>query len=162
MKKIWRIDGRITVVALAAVLLAGVLFAFVTKRLPWQGNFLRFRQAANRNAAASEITFIEVEALRSGAQDRFLFVDARPPLFFQRGHIPGALNIAKQFFVRDFGASEAALRGSALKQIVVYCSSEDCDDALTVARELIDTGVRNVAVFKGGWKAWCTAGLPQK
>ena len=38
----------------------------------------------------------------------------------------------------------------------------DCEDALLVARDLIRAGLQQVHVFKGGWKQWQEAGLPEE
>jgi rhodanese-related sulfurtransferase len=139
-----------------------ILFAILHGRLLVDGHFLRFRKATNDSSSDSPIAFIQLDALRASKKDEFLFIDARSPLFFNRGHIPGAVNIAQQYFARDFSNAEPILRRAREKRIIVYCSTEDCDDAMAVAQQLLNAGIKNVSVFTGGWKAWCAAALPQE
>ncbi len=153
-----RVAILVVVVVAAGLALVGIRVG----RISWSGNFLHFKRSTSADLAGGHPALIEVEALRAAEKNRFLFIDARPPLFFKRGHIPGALNIAKQYFVRDFSNAEATLRRGPSKPIIVYCSTEECDDAMAVAQELLNSGMKNVSVLSGGWKAWCAAALPQE
>lgn len=89
-----------------------------------------------------------------------LILDARPLLFFERGHVPGALNLARDDFARDYRRLSPALKAAIDKPIIVYCSGGDCHDSRLVANALLSLGFSNVSVFTGGWEAWSAAGLP--
>lgn len=89
-----------------------------------------------------------------------LILDARPSVFFERGHVPGALNLARDDFARDYRRLSPALKAAIDKPIIVYCSGGDCHDSRLVANALLSLGFSNVSVFTGGWEAWSAAGLP--
>lgn len=89
-----------------------------------------------------------------------LILDARPSAFFQRGHVPGALNLARDEFAHDYRDLSPRLKAFADKQIIVYCSGGECHDSRLVANALLSLGFGNVRIFTGGWDAWSAAGLP--
>ena len=89
-----------------------------------------------------------------------LILDARPSGFFERGHVPGALNLARDDFARDYRHLSPVLKRLGDKPIIVYCSGGDCHDSRLVANALLTLGFSNVSVFTGGWEAWSAAGLP--
>jgi rhodanese-related sulfurtransferase len=89
-----------------------------------------------------------------------LILDARPFVFYEQGHVPGALNLARDDFALDYRHLSAILQSSAGKPIIVYCSGGDCHDSRLVANALLTLGFSNVSVFAGGWEAWSAAGLP--
>ena len=89
-----------------------------------------------------------------------LILDARPSVFFEQGHVPGALNLARDNFAGDYRRLSLVLRAAVDKPIVVYCSGGDCHDSRLVANALLTLGFNKVRVFTGGWEAWSAAGLP--
>jgi rhodanese-related sulfurtransferase len=89
-----------------------------------------------------------------------LILDARPSVFFEQGHVPGALNLARDDFAHDYRNLTGVLQAAHEKPIIVYCSGGDCHDSRLVANALLSLGFSNVTVFTGGWNAWSAAGLP--
>lgn len=89
-----------------------------------------------------------------------LILDARPSAFFENGHVPGALNLARDDFASDYRRLSSLLQSAHDKPIVVYCSGGACHDSRLVANALVSLGFSNVRVFTGGWEAWSAAGLP--
>ena len=89
-----------------------------------------------------------------------LILDARPSAFFEQGHVPGALNLARDDFAHDYRRLSKVLKAATDKPIIVYCSGGDCHDSRLVANALLSLGFSNVSVFTGGWEAWSAAGLP--
>ncbi len=87
-------------------------------------------------------------------------LDARPSVFFQQGHVPGALNLARDNFAQDYRRLSAILKAAGDKPIIVYCSGGECHDSRLVANALLTLGYGNVSVFTGGWEDWSSAGLP--
>lgn len=93
-----------------------------------------------------------------------LILDARPDLFYEFGHIDGALNLSRKNFDVD-REKLASLLQSVIDQqaaVMLYCADRHCPDAGVVAQKLIGEGVKAVLVFEGGWKDWEEAGLPRK
>jgi rhodanese-related sulfurtransferase len=86
--------------------------------------------------------------------DAVLWVDARPRAKFEREHIPGAVLLNEDEWVRLVGPFLDAWEPE--KTIVVYCDGGSCDASRAVARRIkTELGVDNaVWVLKGGWDAW--------
>jgi rhodanese-related sulfurtransferase len=89
-----------------------------------------------------------------------LILDARPSVFFERGHVPGALNLSRDDFAHDYRQLAPVLKTATDKPIIVYCSGGVCHDSRLVANALLSLGFSNVRIFTGGWEAWSEAGLP--
>jgi rhodanese-related sulfurtransferase len=89
-----------------------------------------------------------------------LILDARPSPFFEEGHVPGALNLARDDFAHEYRRLSALLKSVGDKPIIVYCSGGACHDSRLVANALLTLGFGNVSVFTGGWEAWSAARLP--
>jgi rhodanese-related sulfurtransferase len=89
-----------------------------------------------------------------------LIIDARPSVFFEQGHVPGALSLSRERFARDYRHLASVLKTATDKPVIVYCSGGDCHDSRLVANALLSLGFSNVSVFTGGWVAWSEAKLP--
>ncbi len=109
-------------------------------------------------APAATVGLDEFHAAADGKSA--LILDARPSVFFEQGHVPGALNLARDDFARDYRSLSGVLKAATDKPIIVYCSGGDCHDSRLVANALLSLGFSNVRVFTGGWDAWSAAGLP--
>ena len=89
--------------------------------------------------------------------DQFVLVDALAPMVYAHSHLPGAINLPAS----DIDPARVAKRIPDLRtDIVVYCSSPDCDDSIATARRLQDLGYTNVRHYAGGKNEWRNAGLP--
>ena len=90
-----------------------------------------------------------------------LVFDSRLPVFYQIGHIPGAINLPKHNCDAAIAKRENEIKQALAdgKTIVVYCSGMLCPDARAVARH-ISGFVYPASVFSGGWDAWTEAGMP--
>jgi rhodanese-related sulfurtransferase len=88
------------------------------------------------------------------AQDNpdFLLLDVMPPVQYLVGHLPGAVNVPLDFLhdVMHILPKD--------REIVVYCTSEDCELSEVGAERLELHGFTNVTRFTGGLKAWADAG----
>jgi rhodanese-related sulfurtransferase len=89
-----------------------------------------------------------------------VIIDARPSFYFERGHVPGAINLARDDFARDYRKLAPMLKAKRDEPIIVYCTGGACHDSRLVANALISLGYAPVSVFTGGWEAWSQAGLP--
>lgn len=89
-----------------------------------------------------------------------LILDARPAQFFIQGHVPGALNLARDNFAHDYRQLSSILKAANDKPIIVYCAGGVCHDSRLVANALVTLGFTDVSVFTGGWEAWSAARLP--
>jgi rhodanese-related sulfurtransferase len=102
---------------------------------------------------------IDLEAFRRWiAEKRGPVLDARAEVFYQMGHVPGALNLPRETFDQGY----ERIRGRLGKGIplVVYCSDPGCEDSHLVAKALMRLGYSQVWVYGGGWQEWTEQGLP--
>ena len=118
----------------------------------------------NNGATASAKTrAIDLEEFqRFATENRGIVLDARSGLFFRAGHVPGALNLSREGFEKDYAALRPSLDARKSQPIAVYCSGPDCQDSELVAKGLVKLGFADVLVYPDGWEQWTAAGLPQE
>jgi len=90
-----------------------------------------------------------------------LILDARPAVFFVRGHVPGALNLSRDDFANDYRRLASALKAAQNKPIIAYCSGGACHDSRLVANALLSLGFSDVSIYTGGWEEWSAAHLAE-
>lgn len=83
-------------------------------------------------------------------------VEALPAEYYERGHIPGAINVPHTE-VRDLAPR---LLPDKDAPIVVYCSNTACPNSGVAAQVLAKLGYTNVRKFAEGKDDWTAAGLP--
>ena len=98
------------------------------------------------------------QVYQSWQEKRALFVDARKAEEYQELHVQGAVNVAPETW-EGLSASEL-MKMDRMRELVVYCSQESCDDALKLAKKLHAAGFIRVMAFTGGFRAWDEAGYP--
>jgi rhodanese-related sulfurtransferase len=91
---------------------------------------------------------------------RAIFVDARKPEEFARGHVFGALNLPLETFPASYARKAAVLPREV--EIVVYCGGIDCAESRELANRLQQVGYSRdrLKVFRGGWTEWKARGWP--
>lgn len=86
-----------------------------------------------------------------------VFVDARSPLEFSMGHIPGAVNIPPSAKGDMLEAAAAEIpRGET---VIVYCDGLTCGKSRTVGEKLLQLGFHDVRVYPGGMDGWIGLGM---
>lgn len=100
------------------------------------------------------------DVVTASADQKVVILDARTPLFFEAGHIPGARNLpGKDVFKLP---ASALMEIPLTQRIVVYCAGQDCTDSRKLARFLAARGYENVSIYEGGWEEWTEAGQPEE
>ena len=97
------------------------------------------------------ITIDELKPLMD--QHAVVVLDVRDPTSFERGRIPGAINIDYTMILKqgDRFAGEK-------RTIVAYCA---CANEMTAARAAVDLAARGIPgakALKGGWDEWVARG----
>jgi rhodanese-related sulfurtransferase len=109
--------------------------------------------------AGMDLPTIEASALleKIEAADAFALVDALAPMVYAHSHLPGAMNLPPSMV-------DATVLGKRIPdrnaEIVVYCSSPDCDDSHETAQRLCELGYTNVRRYAGGKNEWKELGFP--
>ena len=87
------------------------------------------------------------------ANPGFVLVDARSPLLYERGHVPGAVNIPHGKLI------ESRLAKYPVSTLfVVYCAGPHCNGAARAAVRLAGLG-RPVKLMAGGITGWLDEGF---
>lgn len=93
------------------------------------------------------------DALKAGDAD-FVLLEARGPVAYARGHVPGALNLPHRAITEE---ALAAWPPDTL--FVVYCAGPHCNGADRAALRLACLG-RRVKTMPGGMAGWAAEGFP--
>lgn len=112
---------------------------------------------------AFPITVVGIDQVIQAVKSRtYLIVDARPALFWELGHIPGAINLPRKEFANHFLKIEPLLREAvgAGRPLLLYCADFHCPDAGALAGELNRRGFDGILLFEAGWAEWENAGQP--
>lgn len=96
-----------------------------------------------------------VDKYRNGS---VLFVDARPPEDYAKGHIRGAVNLPGQLF--DEWIDDFLARTDPSIEIIAYCDGADCHLGFNVAEKLYQLGFKRVSCLTNGWERWLENSLP--
>jgi rhodanese-related sulfurtransferase len=106
-----------------------------------------------------EIPTVTMDELRRklDTRDSFVLVDALAPMVYAHSHLPGAINLPPVGLDPEHVLRRIADRNA---EIIVYCTSPDCDDSIQTARRLLGLGYTNVSRYAGGKHEWRDAGLP--
>jgi rhodanese-related sulfurtransferase len=114
-------------------------------------------------ATAGDPPFIDINIaqLEFGTHSS-MFVDAREPEDFVCGTIPGSINIPFEQLpdsnVDQYIDSSLNHTGKDTP-IIIFCSGEECDLSLQLARNMVHGGYTHLSVFFGGAREWEKAGL---
>lgn len=109
-------------------------------------------------AMENDPPFIAIDvAQMEHSMGQALFVDARDTDEFECGTIPGSVNIPFDYLPEDnIGLYiDSALGGEAKdRQMIIFCSGEECDLSLHLARNMQDLEYTNLSIFFGGSREW--------
>jgi len=91
-------------------------------------------------------------------EDDAIVVDARPGLFYKMGHIPGAISLPAT--TKDLGGEIRKVFSGVPpgKIIAVYCADKNCENAETVAKQLVQIGYSRIFIYSDGWAEWEESG----
>jgi rhodanese-related sulfurtransferase len=148
------------------ILLVSILFAisfhfsFILKSL--KGDLvIRPDLESDQAAGAAQFRKISLaEARKRFDEKAAIFVDARASLFYQVGHIPGAISLPREEYEKR--PDLTLLAAYRQKGLVLYCNGKDCPDSAVLATYLTKKGFLRVEVFEGGFPEWQEAGYPDE
>ncbi len=91
-------------------------------------------------------------------EGRAIFIDARAQVFYEAGHIRGAINLPRKNFDDYYQKNMAGIPTG--KILITYCDGKTCPLSKDVAADLIELDHQNVRVLVDGWKRWKDRYLP--
>ena len=102
------------------------------------------------------------EGLEGGQVD--LVIDVREPKEWERGHLPGAINVPRGMLELradpESPVTDPALSADKDARVIVYCTKAPGARSAFAAQTLGTMGYSNVAVLRGGLEEWQAEGLP--
>lgn len=93
----------------------------------------------------------EPEATAQAIPADALWIDARSEAEFERGHVPGAVNLNEENW--ETGLVKVFETWQPPRPIVVYCSA-GCSSGEKIAAKLTELGIEPVEVYQGGFEKW--------
>ncbi len=78
--------------------------------------------------------------------DALVLIETLPPHEYQRGHLPGAINIAPNQ-IAELSASSLPDKSA---DIIVYCAGPKCHASEHAAGELVRLGYLNISIYSEG------------
>ena len=169
LSRIGRDLAMVIVLAMVASAAGLSINHFSSKPLPivYQTPEERFDQELTMLVAAAPFAIapaatVDLSQFRNAVTNKSaLILDARPAVFFARGHVPGALNLSRDDFSHDYRRLDRMLKAAQGEPIIVYCSGGECHDSRLVANALLSLGFSDVSVYTGGWEEWSEAHLAE-
>ena len=120
------------------------------RRIPWMQDW---SMQVETQAEEQGIQVIPLsDALGKFHSAEAVFVDARPADHYARGHIPGAVSVPFDQFDAFFPVIIDLIDSG--RELVVYCTDRECDDALLLATELQHMEYSNVVLYVDGFEFW--------
>ncbi len=101
-------------------------------------------------------TISREELQREMAEGAVVVLEALPPMYFAKEHLPGARNLP----LDELDDLAPRVVPDKEQAIVTYCSNTACNNSTIAAARLRDLGYRNVRKYPGGKQDWIEAGLP--
>lgn len=158
----WRRELAWTIGLLGLAVILGLMFHWPLVQASLRGNLtalLDQKRQERREVQFQGVRTLDLaQAYQIWQEKRALFVDARKAEEYQELHVQGAVNVAPETW-EELSASEL-MQMDRMRELVVYCSQESCDDALKLAKKLRAAGFTRVMAFTGGFRAWDEAGYP--
>lgn len=103
-----------------------------------------------------EVTLESIERIWKGG---VLWIDARPRARFEKGHVPGAINLNEQELEGQLIDHISVLQDNR-KPVVIYCDSGGCQASRKIREYLAPRlPAEEFYVLRGGWQAWGKAHL---
>ena len=109
---------------------------------------------------ASEIRLEDFQAFVT--KHKGLVLDARPKVFYDAAHVPGAVSLPREAFPQEYPLLRERLEAHRGDPVAVYCSGADCTDSQLLADALAKLGYRHLLIYTSGWEEWSQTGLPQE
>ena len=159
---------QILIILTLSTIISLTLNLFLPNRIDYIGQYRMLSNGSDPiippSAQKGDPPFIAIDnAELEFKTDGSLFIDCREPEEFECGTIPGSINIPFEHLPDgDLEVYfDSVLNGVPENQpLITYCSGEECDLSLHLARNLQDFGYERISIFFGGWREWKNLGLP--
>jgi rhodanese-related sulfurtransferase len=147
---------QLSVIVLAAVVVALISNHFRSDRLPLAGNWSQDARLTTPSGRQMAISLDEAKMLHqpNGA----VFMDARPMEEYVNGHIQGAISLP--WHEAEQKVMDIVMDMSNDTVIITYCDGDTCSLSKELALFLDNLGFSKTRILINGWSVWKDAGLP--
>ncbi|MDR9861155.1 rhodanese-like domain-containing protein [Pseudomonas baetica] len=125
--------------------------ASLVREIPAAPSAIALMHFSNRLTFETDCS--DVFSSQQAGETDFVLIDVRGPLAFQRGHVPGAINLPTRLL-----SVEALKRYPITTLFVVYCAGPHCNGANKAAVKLAALGYP-VKEMIGGVTGWLDEGF---
>jgi len=87
-----------------------------------------------------------------------IFVDVRKNIYYNYGHIKGAISMPVNEIDAVLTSSVSKLKSARV--VILYCNDASCVAPDYVASRLEKTGVKDIKIYSDGWREWHNCQLP--
>jgi rhodanese-related sulfurtransferase len=148
--------AQAAIIVLVSVVLSLAVNQLRPNGLPLIGNWSPEARLASASGEGLIISLEDAKSLHDSGQA--LFLDARPQIWFETGHIKGARSLPTEQVAT---LASQVLTGVAKETpIITYCDGETCELSHDLALALLEQGFTNVRVLVNGWTLWMDADWP--
>ncbi len=106
-----------------------------------------------------DIKFITTsELLKMMNHPDIILIDARSRSEYEKGHIKGAVSIPYEEFSTDPVSFLDLINTD--KKMIIYCEGDFCELSFKLAELFIELGLKNIAIYVGGYPEWEKGGYP--
>ncbi len=155
--------GKQVLILLVISLVLGVVTNFVSpNKIPFIGEYRDLSSGDGPiippTASEGDPPFIAIDVAElEFSLKSAVFVDARDYEEFICGTIPGSLNMPFEYLpeenIENY-VDSVLEHASKDTPLIIFCSGEECDLSLHLARNLQDFGYTNLSIFFGGAREW--------
>lgn len=138
------------IIQTSLLVLGGIVFGFCVNALSSDPLSLTYQPRVKKEAWPVVTSAQVQQYLQDGTA---LFIDARDPEEYEKGHIPNALNLPAEQFGEYFMQIGDSLPREDLP-LIVYCQGDPCDQSHEVLEHLKDLEFKNLLLYTGGWNEW--------
>lgn len=116
------------------------------------GNTVAVAQVKGRYFPPELPTVTTEEVAQMVGRPDVTFIDARFPIAYEHGHVPGAINLPVYSGLVDRSRVLAAIPPG--NRVILYCESAGCGWGELVGCDLYHRGYRDTAIYRGGYREW--------
>lgn len=113
---------------------------------------------SNEEGAEGSLRLTLEEARRLFIEKEAVFLDARSPKYYEKGHLAGARSLPLETVETTAFEVLADVPQDAV--LITYCDGKNCILAKRLAATLREMGFQNIRVLANGWTRWVKMGLP--
>ncbi len=156
------VGKQIFIILFISILLGSITNFVSPNKIPFIGEYRELSSGDGPvippSASEGDPPFIAIDvAEMEFSLKNTVFIDARDYEEFICATIPGSINIPFEYLpeenVAEFVDSSLSYM-SKETPIIIFCSGEECDLSLHMARNMQDFGYTNLSIFFGGSREW--------